>query len=616
MNGFSRLFGGPRKGTAKSRRGLARLGIERLEDRTVPASVSVVPLTQAANNTTTFYALQDAITAAGNNGVVTVEPGAVADFNDDVTQNGLTIQGDPNVASSILPSYQISIDANNVTLKNLNLNFISEDPGFSGLTVARSTVGSIFISGGASGNGNNLITQNTITSDVTIIGNTNQGAATNDQITFNTFESFTSAIVSVSSDNGAVIQGNTIDGGGSISTNTNGNTITKAPQTGIEVDGGVGVKVLNNAIDLAGQNGTPSGTTGTFIGINIAPFNPADAGLPANTPTSAPTVQVLDNTIATGRGTGLAITAEATPTGDRDTQVQVQGNDFHGNLIGVSYTGNGGSSITTDVGGGSLGSLGGNDFRGFSGKGNAAAAAIVLTNVASNAVLVANNNLFLSTVTPSNVVFASAGSITVSQELNANQAFVQALYIDFLGRVGTLTELNNWVSVLTASSNGRNNVIQGISQSTAALDLIVDGYYLQYLGRQADTAGQNYWVSQIQSGMSLEQVQAGFVSSQEFISSNDSDYIQGLYRMFFNRTGSSSELAYWYAQLPTLGLEGVAMAFANSQENREDTVTTVFEKYLHQTASSSDLSFWSGQSGTLASITEQILASSEFFTNG
>src|SRR5213078_242001 len=118
-----------------------------------------------------FRALADAIKAAGNNGVVTIEPGAVADFNIDVTQTGLTIQGDPNVPSSILPAYNISIDANNVTLKNINVNFVSVNPGFSGLKVTRSTVGSIFISGGETGNGNNVITQNLITGDVTIIGN-------------------------------------------------------------------------------------------------------------------------------------------------------------------------------------------------------------------------------------------------------------------------------------------------------------------------------------------------------------------------------------------------------------------------------------------------------------
>ncbi len=584
----------------------------------MPASISVVPVTTAANNSTTFYALEDAIKSAGNNGTVTIEPGAIADFNIDVTQNGLTIQGDPNVPSSILPGYNISIDANNVTLKNVNINFVSVNPGFSGLTVTHSTVNSIFISGGPTGNGNNLITQNTITSDVTVIGNTNPGIATNDQITNNTFTSFSNSIISVSSDNGAVIQNNTINGAGSIFTGTTGNSITKAPQTGIEIDGGSGVEVANNTIDLAGQNGTPAGTAGSFIGIAVNPFDPATAGLPAGTAVAAPNVQILTNTIQTGRGTGLAITAATTATGDRDTQVLVQGNDFHNNLIGVNYVGNGGSSITTDLGGGALGSLGGNNFRGFTGRATATSGAIVLSGVGSGAVLTAHSNMFANPATASTAVSASSGSIDVGQALTTNQAFVQALYNDFLGRTGTLSDLNYWVGILTTtgSSGGQANVVNGIVQSTEALDRVVEGYYLQYLGRVADAAGVNYWVSQIQGGTSLETIQAGFIASPEFIANNNSDYIQGLYRTFFGRTGSSTELAYWYSQLPSLGLAGVAQGFASSTENRQQFITQIFENYLHQTPTSAQVATWVGTSGDLGSIADQILSTPTFLNNG
>src|SRR5207248_5197906 len=102
------------------------------------------------------------------------------------TQNNLTIQGDPNVSSSILPAYNLSVDASGVTLKNLNLNFVSVDAGFNGATIVRSTISSIFIQGGPSSNGFNWISQNLITSTVTVTGNTTLGAASNDKITNNT----------------------------------------------------------------------------------------------------------------------------------------------------------------------------------------------------------------------------------------------------------------------------------------------------------------------------------------------------------------------------------------------------------------------------------------------
>jgi hypothetical protein len=614
MKLLSRLFRGIYPNWPRRRRhGL--LGIETLEDRTVPASVTVVPLTTAANNSTTFFTLEDAIKAAGTNGTVTVEPGAIADFNIDITQSGLTVQGDPNVPSSILPGYNISIDANNVLLRNLNINFVSVNPGFNHLTVTHSTVNSIFISGGPSGNGGNVITQNYITSDITAIGNTDLGLATNDVITNNTFASFSNSVVSVTSDNGAIIADNTINGGGSISTDTAGNSITKAPQTGITVNGGVNVKIANNNIQLAGQNGTPAGTTGSFTGIVVGPFDPATAGLPAGTIVWAPTVQVLNNTLSTGRGIGLAITAPTTPTGDRDTQVLVQGNNFHNDLIGVSYTGNKGSSLTTDLGGGLLGSLGGNDFRGYTNHGTAAAAAIVLQGVDTSAVLTARSNMFTSTASPANVVFAGAGNIDVTAPLTNNQAFVQSLFNSFLGRTGTISELNFWASNLNGA-NGQSTIVNGIVKSTESLNRIVNSMYLQYLGRSADSLGQAYWVSQIQAGASLESIQAGFISSAEFISSNNSDYIQGLYRTFLGRTGSSSELAYWYSQLPSMGLSGVALGFATSQENRRDFIAGVFRNDFHRAAAGSELTFWAGQNGDLLSIETQLLSTPEFFNNG
>ena len=134
------------------------------------------------------------------------------------------------------------------------------------------------------------------------------------------------------------------------------------------------------------------------------------------------------------------------------------------------------------------------------------------------------------------------------------------------------------MSILTADTGGQANVVDGILQSTEALDRVVEGYYLQYLGRVADSTGLSYWVGLIQGGASLETIQAGFIASPEFISNNNSDYIQGLYRTFFGRTGSSSELAYWYGQLPSLGLAGVAQGFATSTENRQQFITEIYRE--------------------------------------
>jgi hypothetical protein len=593
----------------------ARLGIEILEDRRLLANLFVVPLTTPTSGTD-YHTLQDALTASNANGTITIEPGAVADFNTDITQNGLTIQGDPNVPSSILPAYNISVDASNVMLKNLNLNFVSVDAGFNNVNIVRSTVNSIFIQGGPTGNGSNNISQNVITGNVSVTGNTNLGVASNDVIEYNNFSGFSQTLLTVAADNGAVIKGNTFIGGGDITTNTAGNNVTGGPQTAIAVNGGVGVTVENNTITLPGSGPIPGGVSGTFEGITVGAFDPADAGLASTTATAAPVVDIYNNAIATGKGTGLAITAVAGASGDRDTQVLVQGNDFHNNAIGVLYIGSGGSSISSDLGGGILNSLGGNNFRSFTSAGNANAAAIVLEDVGAGATLSARDNMFQGngTSAPSEV-FASSGTINVSSPLTNNQAFVQTLFNNFLARTGSITELNNWVNTL--ASSGQAAVVQGIVESTAALDLIIDAYYLKYLGRTADAGGQAYWVGLLQGGASLESIQAGFISSPEFISSNNSDYVQGLYLTFFGRTGSSSELAYWYGQLQQPnGLNIVANGFATSAENRDAFVTSFYRSYLHFTPTANDVSFYANQSADLQSLALQILDSSAFFNNG
>src|ERR1700722_18856382 len=119
------------------------LSLVTLEDRAVPASVTVLPIGQTANNVTTFLSLDPAVTAAGAGGTVTIEPGAASSQTSPITQSGITIQGDPNVPSSILPAFDLTINTNGVTLKNLNLSSVQVNSGMQAVTITRSTVGSI-----------------------------------------------------------------------------------------------------------------------------------------------------------------------------------------------------------------------------------------------------------------------------------------------------------------------------------------------------------------------------------------------------------------------------------------------------------------------------------------
>jgi Domain of unknown function (DUF4214) len=592
MKWYRKLFA-PSLQTALNKQRRTRLQLEALEERTVLASFSVLPLDQAINNTTTFHLLQDAVNAATSTGdVITIEPGATADLSPvTVNSSSLTITGDPNVPGSILPSYDIVVNASNVTLTHMNLGTVTVNPDFSNDAVTHATVNTIDINGGTSGAGNMLINENAITGSVSVTGVVGSPML-NIQVTNNTINTVVSAstspIINIQDASNVFVANNSITGGGSSS------------QIGIQINRGTSNIIANNTLTLSGADLNTEG-----IVLENSGFDPLTS------------VTVRNNTIATGSGCGLSINA----LNDVDMEALVQGNDFHDNAVGVEYTGANSTSLSSDLGGGTsnLGtSLGANDFRGFPAQGTATNAAIVLQNVANGAVLSAQDNLFTNPADAQKAVFVvGSGSINVSQELDANHAFVQALYNELLGRSGTMAELNYWVGVMQAGGkNGQTNVVNDLLRSTESLDHIVDQYYLEYLGRTADAAGQTYWVNQIQAGMTLEQVQAGFLSSQEFISNDNSDYIQALFLTVLGRTGSADDLAYWEGQLMSVGYAGVAKTFVNLKEYDNDVTAALFSKFLHRAPSAGDLSYWSAQFGDLLSVEVKLLSTSEYFTNG
>ena len=591
-----------------------RLGLELLEGRLVPSTTSVlppsttsvtppvvatvptasiVPLSLGSDGVSTFHRLQDAVNAAAANSVITIEPGSTADLGPiTVKTSGLTIAGDPNIPGSILPSYNFVLDASNVTLTRLNLGSVTINADATGDAVTRSTVNTIIVSGDVANAGNVLIDQNAITGSVSATGLVGTPLLSVN-VTNNTFNTMTpvstSPLISLEDVNNAIIQNNNITGGG------------PAPQVGIQVTRGLNNLIAGNTIHLSGSDLNTDG---------IVLENPG-----ANALT---TVTVRNNTLATGQGRGLYINAFS----DVNMQALVQGNDFHNNAIGVEYLGADVGAVSSDLGGGLNGegsSLGGNDFRGYPQQATPTNAAIVLRNVAIGSVLAAHQNIFDNPANASSAVVTAtgAGIVDAGQALDANRSFVQTLYNNLLGRTGTIAELNSWVSTLTAGgANGQANVINGILRSDEALGRVIDQYYLEYLGRAADATGRSFWVKQIDGGMTLAQVQAGFLSSPEFLGDNNSDYVQGLYRTFFNRTGSSTELAYWYTQLPTLGLSGVAMAFSQSPENRAAQVTGLFNEFIHRAPTAAELAQWMAAPGDFLTIEVNLLSSGGFYTNG
>lgn len=97
-----------------------------------------------------------------------------------------------------------------------------------------------------------------------------------------------------------------------------------------------------------------------------------------------------------------------------------------------------------------------------------------------------------------------------------NPSFIQALYIDILGRQATASEVAAWSTVLAAGTT-RAQAVRSLLTSPFAAQRAVDGFYSVFLGRSPDASGQAFWVAAVEAGTPLATVAASFVGGPEFV---------------------------------------------------------------------------------------------------
>jgi hypothetical protein len=340
-------------------------------------------------------------------------------------------------------------------------------------------------------------------------------------------------------------------------------------------------------------------------------------------------VAVTNNELSThNRGTGLVL------QGGPAFQALVQGNNFNGNRLGVSVFGDGTTAGNVDLGGGSLGSKGGNDFTSYHEVNQPYLYAIGLFKVAPGYTMKAMGNKF--SVSPELVIVdgsydslgGGSGAILTGAAafagLSAQERFVQALYLDQLGRAGMQSELDAWLPVL-AGPGAQQAVVAGIAGSFEAQDHLVKNWYQTYLGRPANGTEELGWVSLLQAGQSEEQVLGQFLGSTEFYNraqtmglagTADQNYVQALYQVLLGRTAGDAEVAGWVNALPQLGTQGVALGFLQSQEYRTDQVEGYYTTLLHRPADPAGLNNWVMSNLDMYTARLGFEASPEFFANG
>jgi hypothetical protein len=140
--------------------------------------------------------------------------------------------------------------------------------------------------------------------------------------------------------------------------------------------------------DAVSLNGQDASNTIQFVNNTLNTSGGGDALYAAVSSTSLSSWTITNNAFHTnGQADGLNLVGGAT------LQALVQGNSFTNNKVGVRVTGNGTTAGTVDLGGGSLGSTGGNDFSTFT-TATANSFAVGLFGVSASYTLHAQSNVW------------------------------------------------------------------------------------------------------------------------------------------------------------------------------------------------------------------------------
>jgi hypothetical protein len=632
-------FSGSKKRHARSarptKRPNARLEVEALETRLVMNTYFVVP--GAANNTTTFASLHDALTmpALQNGDVIQIEPGAtpghIQDSDIKNVQN-LTIQGDSTADVQAIPQFFtdspvfITSMRQGFTLKHLQLKTVQGSVvfeangtitdcrvqvGFAGdgvdlegttaavisdsifeITNSQNTSASLVSVTPGNGSHNTITDNQFIALTGTNIGLMDYGDAVNsaDVVAHNTFLGSTGAqpLLHIHNVQGLTVQSNTFTDG-----SDNG--------IGIQVDPMVqNLKIVDNVVSVAS----------TTFGIGIFVKDTQQTG--------SSSMVIADNHVSTaGHGVGLQFNGEKPGV---TFVAKVENNDLHGNGNGVFIDiGLGGSVAGIDLGGGAQGSKGANDFRGDPG-------AIFCFAHNGAGTIQAQMNIF-GVADPTTVIHdhandATLASVVATNPLTGNAAFVETLFLDFLHRTGDLSsqgDAGGWVTQL-GQGLSPGDAASLIARSLESAAVQVNSLYHRFLGREADPAGLTAFMNFVHAGGTLEAVEQSILAGPEFQlhTLSDSDYVIALYQDLLHRPASPAEVNNWLAALPQMGRAGVAQAVTLSPEFRTNEVNDDYAQLLHrmQPPAPAEANNWVGSGLDILTMDAFFAGSLEFQLNG
>ncbi|HEY8717104.1 DUF4214 domain-containing protein [Pengzhenrongella sp.] len=214
-------------------------------------------------------------------------------------------------------------------------------------------------------------------------------------------------------------------------------------------------------------------------------------------------------------------------------------------------------------------------------------------------------------VRPVAAVHRSTGTIV--------EQYITMVYRDLFDRAPEPAELTRW-SLALNSGAPRVEVANVITSSGAYRTVLIRATYVKYLGRAAESEGLTTWLSRLHHGLTIQQMEAGFVISPEYYAAaggTDRAWVVRLYADILGRTPTADEIAVWTGRL--LGgytRARVASGFLLSPERLGDVLDGYWRHLLGRGIDASARTKWVAkvQAGTrVEAVIDAVLASEEYY---
>jgi hypothetical protein len=203
----------------------------------------------------------------------------------------------------------------------------------------------------------------------------------------------------------------------------------------------------------------------------------------------------------------------------------------------------------------------------------------------------------------------------------ANQAFVDGLYHDVLGRAPDTQGEARSLTILDQGGT-RAQVAAGFVLSPEARVVQVEAAFQQFLHRAADPQGLSTFVNVLQAGGSITTVDLALIGSQEYFQvrggGTNAGFVNALYLDALGRPSAGDPGAQPFvnaldsstSNTPQVGAEVLA-----SLEYRQDLVNTDYVRFLRRPANDTGSAVWVQQltTATPEVVEVGILASLEYF---